>query len=96
MKPNRAKQLQQGSPILALPIQASNWKKTWIQNMDRENVHHWGATREDMDINRRRNNSPETRRLVEQRNTISRREPWYPGLTIKPSERYLHQPTKWK
>ena len=40
--------------------------------MDRENFYHWGATREIMDIIRRRNNSPETRKLVEQRNALSR------------------------
>ena len=40
--------------------------------MDRENFYHWGATREIMEIIRRRNNSPETRRLVEQRNQLSR------------------------
>ena len=39
--------------------------------MDRENLYHCGATREIMDIIRR-NNSPQTRRLVEQRNVISR------------------------
>ena len=40
--------------------------------MNRENFYHWGATREIIDIIRRRNNSPETRRLVEQRITLSR------------------------
>ena len=30
-----------------------------FDNMDRENFYHWGATREIMDIIRRRNNSPE-------------------------------------
>ena len=40
--------------------------------MDRENFNHWGATREIMEIIRRRNDSPETRRLVEQRNGLSR------------------------
>ena len=43
-----------------------------FDNMDRENFYHWGDTREIMDIIRRRNNSPETRRLVEQRNALSR------------------------
>ena len=46
--------------------------KTENDKMDRENFYHWGATREILDIIRRRNNSPETRRLVEQRNTLSR------------------------
>ena len=40
--------------------------------MDNENFYHWGATREIMEIIRRRNNIPETRRLVEQRNSLSR------------------------
>ena len=40
--------------------------------MDCENFYHWGATREVLDIIRRRNNSTETRRLVEQRNALSR------------------------
>ena len=41
------------------------------ENMDRETFYHWGATREIMEIIKRRNNSPETKRLVEQRNTLS-------------------------
>ena len=40
--------------------------------MDREIYYQWGASREIMDISRRRNKSPETRRLVEQRNNLSR------------------------
>ena len=51
--------------------------------IDRENFSHWGATREIMDIIRRRNNSPETRRLVDQRIALSR-----PGT---PRRRYDHQ-----
>ena len=51
--------------------------------MDRENFYHWGATREIMDIFRRRNNSPETRRLVDQRIALSR-----PGTLRR---RYDHQ-----
>ena len=49
-------------------------KTSKVENCDkfvRENFYHWEATREIMDINRRRNNSPETRRLVEQRNALS-------------------------
>ena len=42
------------------------------ENLDRENFYHWGATRERIDIIRRRNNSPETRRLVERRNALYR------------------------
>ena len=51
--------------------------------MDREHFNHWGATRKIMEIIRRRNNSPETRRLVEQRNALSR-----PGNLRR---RYDHQ-----
>ena len=51
--------------------------------MDRENFYHWGATREIMDISRRRNNSPETRRLVDQKIALSR-----PGTLRR---RYDHQ-----
>ena len=40
--------------------------------MDRETFYHWGATREITEIIRRRNNSPETRRLIDQRNELSR------------------------
>ena len=43
--------------------------------MDRENFYHWGATREIMEVIRRRDNSPETRRLKEQRNALSGQEP---------------------
>ena len=40
--------------------------------MDRDNFYHWSATREFMDTIRRRNKSPETRRLVELRNAPSK------------------------
>ena len=40
--------------------------------MDRDNFHHWGATREIMEKIQRRNKSPETRRLVELRNNLSK------------------------
>ena len=56
---------------------------TELIEMDRDNFHHWGATREIMAIIRRRNNSPETSRLVEQRSTLSR-----PGTLRR---RYDHQ-----
>ena len=56
---------------------------TEFTEMDRKNFYHWGATCEIMDIIRKRNNRPETRRLVEQRNLISR-----PGTLRR---RYYHQ-----
>ena len=43
-----------------------------ITEMDRDNFYHWGATREIMEIIRRRKKSPETRRHVELRNNLSR------------------------
>ena len=57
--------------------------KTENDKMDKENFYHWGATREIMNIFRRRNNSPETRRLADQRNNLSR-----PGTLRR---RYDHQ-----
>ena len=45
---------------------------TKITEMDRENFYQWGATREIMEIIRRPYNSPETRRLIDQRNELSR------------------------
>ena len=42
------------------------------EKMDRDNFHHWEATGERMDIIKRRNNRPETRRLVKQRNALFR------------------------
>ena len=40
------------------------------EKMNRENLYHWGATREIMEIIRRRNKTPETRRLVERREAL--------------------------
>ena len=42
-------------------IQKIQKLNTEITEMDLENFYHWGATREIMEIIRRRNNSPETR-----------------------------------
>ena len=41
-------------------------------DLDRDNFYHWGATREIMDIIRKKNKSPETRRLVELKNALSK------------------------
>ena len=43
-----------------------------IEKMNRENLYHWGVTREIMEIIRRRNKSPETRRLVERKEALAR------------------------
>ena len=40
--------------------------------MNRENLYHWGATPEILEIIRRRNKSPETRRLVERREALAK------------------------
>ena len=40
--------------------------------MNRENLYHWGATREIMDIIRKRNKIPETQRLVERREALAK------------------------
>ena len=40
--------------------------------MDRGHFYHWGATSENMEIRRGGNNSPKTRRKVEQRFALSR------------------------
>ena len=74
-------------------VQNSN---TEITEMDRENFYHWGATREIMEIIRRRDNSAETRRLVEQRNGLFDREHYDAGMITIPKGRYSLQrdPTK--
>ena len=53
-------------------IKKTRKSNTEIIEMDRENFYHWGATSEIMEIFCRRNNSPETRRLINQRNELSR------------------------
>ena len=67
-------------------IEKSRKLNTEITEMDRENFYHWGATREIMEIIRRRNNSPETRRLVEQRNQLSR-----PGTLRRRYDQYTQR-----
>ena len=55
-------------------VKSSLYSKTiTIQNvMNRENFYHWGASREIIEFIRRKNESPETRRLVERRETLAR------------------------
>ena len=50
----------------------TNLKEENIEKYNRENLYHWGATREIMEILRRRNKSPETRRFVERREALAR------------------------
>ena len=58
------------SETSTLKISKLNEKKANVK-MDRETLHHWGATREIMDIIGRYN-SPEIKILVVQRNALSR------------------------
>ena len=51
---------------------SSNTTSEANKTMNRENLYHWGATREIMDIIRKRNKSPETRRLVERREALAK------------------------
>ena len=64
-----------------------------IEKMNRENLYHWGATREIMDIIRKRNKSPETRRLVERREAFAK-----PGTTRRrydtQSQRMIFTPSR--
>ena len=51
---------------------SQSFKDKECKKMEREKFYHWGATREILDIIKRRNNSLQTKRLVEQRNALSR------------------------
>ena len=87
---NSLNEIEQSKPTTSGSVQNQHFKiKSHLvstkskQTNGRENFHHWGATREIVDIIRRRNNSPETRRLIEQRNALSR------PVTLR--RRYDHQ-----
>ena len=69
-----------------IQIQKIRKLNTEIAEVDWENFYHWGATREIMEIIRRRNNSLETRRLVEQRNQLSR-----PGTLRRRYDQYTQR-----
>ena len=77
------KKTTSGQSDISIPKDSQTSNIEIFDNMERENFCHWGATREIMDIIRRRNNSTETRKLVEQRNALSR-----PGTLRR---RYDHQ-----
>ena len=61
--------------------------------MNRENLYHWGATREIMDVTTKRNKSPETRRLVERREALAK-----PGIMRRrydtQSQRMIFTPSR--
>ena len=77
------KKITSGQSDISTPNDSQTSNIENFDNMDRENFYHWGATREIMDIIRWRNISPEERRVVEQRNALSR-----PGTLRR---RYDHQ-----
>ena len=64
-KINESEKTTSGQSEISTSKTSSNLKEENIEKMNRENLYHWGATREIMEIIRRRNKSPETRRLVE-------------------------------
>ena len=49
-----------------------NTVKSSLNERKRENRYHWGASREIMEITRKRNKIPEIRRLVERREMLAR------------------------
>ena len=71
-KNNESENTTSGQSEISTAKTSSNLKEEGIEKMNRENLYHWGATRETMEIIRRRNKSPETRRLVERREALAR------------------------
>ena len=71
-KINESENTTSGQSEICSAKTSSNLKEEDIEKMNRENLYHWGATREIMEIIRRRNKSPETRRLVERREALAR------------------------
>ena len=71
-KINESEKTTSGQSEIRTAKTSSNVKEEDIEKMNRENLYHWGATREIMEIIRRRNKSPETRRLVERREALAK------------------------
>ena len=71
-KINENEKTTSGQSEISTAKTSSNLKEEDIERMNRENLYHWGATREIMAIIIRRNKSPETRRLVERRKALAR------------------------
>ena len=71
-KINESEKTTSGQSEISTSKTSSNLKEENIEKMNRENLYHWGATREIMEIKRRRNKSPETRRVVERREALAR------------------------
>ena len=71
-KINESEKTTSGQSESSTAKTSSNVKEEDIEKMNRENLYHWGATREIMEIIRRGNKSPETRRLVERREALAK------------------------
>ena len=71
-KINESEKTTSGQSEISTAKTSSNVKEEDIERMNRENLYHWGATREIMEIIRRRNKSPETQRLVERREALAK------------------------
>ena len=73
-KTNNSENTTSGQSEISTAKTSSNTKseENIDDKMNRENLYHWGATREIMEIIRRRNESLETRRLVERREAVAK------------------------
>ena len=71
-KTNNSEKTTSGQSEINTAKTSSNTTSEANEKMNRENLYHWGATREIMDIIRKRNKSPETRRLVERREALAK------------------------
>ena len=80
---DQSKRTQSNTKLQNNKTETQNEQTMSQKQTDQKNLYHRGGTREIMEIIRRRNNSPETRRLVEQRNALAR-----PGTLRR---RYAHQ-----
>ena len=90
-KTEQSKTFTSGQSDISTP---NSSRKSTIDNnekMNQENFYHMGATREIMEFIRPRNNSPEMRRLVEQRNKTGHTET--PIRPPKPENNFRAIPT---
>ena len=71
-KTDNCEKTTSGQSEINIAKTSSNTTSEVIEKMNRENLYHWEATREIMDIIRKRNKSPETRRLVEGREALAK------------------------
>ena len=71
-KINESEKTTSGQSEISTAKTSSNLKEEDIEKTNRENLYHWGATREIMEMIIRRIKRPETRRLVERREALAR------------------------